>query len=142
MSERVCVCVCACASVCACVCVCVCARASVCACVCVCVFFVVVGGGFFGFVLGVFCCWFFFFFLGGGGGELPLTTALAAVAKASASRVAVLGSNPASAGDPFSGSGQTSDLRLGTPVATLATRLALQGQRWDWSARCQYTVTE
>ena len=50
------------------------------------------------------------------------------------------GSNPACAGI-FSGSSHTSDSKIGTPVATLPGRLALKGQRWDWSARCQYTVT-
>ena len=45
----------------------------------------------------------------------------------------IQGSNPACAGI-FSGSGHTSDLKIDTPVATLPGA-------WDWSARCQYTVT-
>ena len=40
----------------------------------------------------------------------------------------------------FSGSSQTSDLKIGTPVATLpgASRCRVST---DWLARCQYTVT-
>ena len=39
----------------------------------------------------------------------------------------------------FSGSSHTSDLKIGTPVATLpGARLF---QCWEWSARCQCTVT-
>ena len=41
----------------------------------------------------------------------------------------------------FPGSSHTSDLKIGTPVATLPGGQALEGQRWDWLARCQYTVT-
>ena len=41
----------------------------------------------------------------------------------------------------FSGSSHTSDLKIGTPVATLPGAWRGMGQRWDWSARCQYTVT-
>ena len=37
-------------------------------------------------------------------------------------------------GRDFSGSSHTSDLKIGTPVATLPGA-------WDWWARCQYTVT-
>ena len=33
----------------------------------------------------------------------------------------------------FSGSSHTSDFKIGTPVATLARRLALEGRHWDWS---------
>ena len=60
------------------------------------------------------------------------------VVKASASGVEDLGLESCLQRD-FSGSRHTSDLKIGTPVA--ARSLALQGQRWDWSAQCQYTVT-
>ena len=65
------------------------------------------------------------------------------VVKMSASRVGpVVKVSASRAGDPefdsplrrvdFSRSSQTSDCP--------ARRLALQGQHWDWSARCRYTV--
>ena len=50
------------------------------------------------------------------------------------------GSNPTCAGI-FSGSSHTSDFKIGTPVATLPGAWHYRGQRWDWLARCQYTVT-
>ena len=40
----------------------------------------------------------------------------------------------------FSGSSHTSDLKICHSSSYPARCLALQGQRWDWSARCQYTV--
>ena len=40
----------------------------------------------------------------------------------------------------FSGSSHTSDLKIGTPVATLPGAWHYR-VRWDWSAQCQYTVT-
>ena len=50
-----------------------------------------------------------------------------------------MGSNPACAAI-FPGSSHTSDLKIGTPVATLpgAWRYKVSA---EWSARCQYTVT-
>ena len=48
------------------------------------------------------------------------------------------GLNPACAGI-FSGSSHTSDLNIGTPVATLPGAWRYRGQHW--SAQCQYTVT-
>ena len=53
----------------------------------------------------------------------------------------ILGSNPDWA-EILPGSSHTSDLKIGTPVATLQGVWCLQGQCWDWSARCQYTMTE
>ena len=50
------------------------------------------------------------------------------------------GSNPACAGI-FSGSSHTSDLKIGTPVATLPGAWRYRVSAGDWSARCQYTVT-
>ena len=50
------------------------------------------------------------------------------------------GSNPACAGI-FSGLSHTSDFKNWHSSGYPARRLALYGQRWDWSARCQYTVT-
>ena len=43
----------------------------------------------------------------------------------------------------FSRSSDTNDLKIRTPVATLPGLrcLVLQGQRWDWLAQCQYSVT-
>ena len=41
----------------------------------------------------------------------------------------------------FSGSSHTNDLKIGTPVATVHWHLVLQGQCWDWLARCPYAVT-
>ena len=41
----------------------------------------------------------------------------------------------------FSESSHTSDLKTGTPVATLPGAWRYKGQRWDWSSQCQYTVT-
>ena len=43
----------------------------------------------------------------------------------------------------YTRSSHTSGLEVCTPAAALpgARRLALLGQRWDWSAWCQYTVT-
>ena len=40
----------------------------------------------------------------------------------------------------FGGSSQTSDLKTGTPVASLSGAWRYR-QRWDWSAWCQYAVT-
>ena len=47
------------------------------------------------------------------------------------------GSNPACAGN-FPESSHTSDLKIGTPVATMP---GAWRQCWDWLAQCQYTVT-
>ena len=59
--------------------------------------------------------------------------------KASASRAEGPGfSYPACTGI-FLGSSHTSDLNIGTPVATLPGAWRYRGQRWDWSARCHYT---
>ena len=41
----------------------------------------------------------------------------------------------------FSGSSHASNLKKWHPSGYPARRLVLLGQRWDWSARCQYTVT-
>ena len=41
----------------------------------------------------------------------------------------------------FSGSSHTGDLNTGTPVANLSCLWRDGGQRWDWSALCQYTET-
>ena len=40
----------------------------------------------------------------------------------------------------FIGSGHTSDLKIGTPVATLP-RFQCYRISWGWLAHCQYTVT-
>ena len=66
--------------------------------------------------------------------KLPLSDRLAGlVVKASASGAEDSGI-ASLLGRDFSGSGDTSDLKIGTPVATLPGA-------WHWSARCQYTVT-
>ena len=44
-------------------------------------------------------------------------------------------------GGDISESSHTSDLKTGTPVATLPGAWRYKGQRWDWSSQCQYTVT-
>ena len=59
------------------------------------------------------------------------------VVKASTSRAEDSGFDFRLRRGDFSWSSHTSDLKLGTPVATLA----LLGQCWHWLARCQYTVT-
>ena len=41
----------------------------------------------------------------------------------------------------FSRWSHTRDLKIGTPVATLPGAWQYRGQRWDWLARCQYTLT-
>ena len=50
------------------------------------------------------------------------------------------GSNPACDGI-FPRSSHTSDLKIGTPVATLPGAWRYFCQCWDWLARCQYTGT-
>ena len=39
----------------------------------------------------------------------------------------------------FSRWSHTSDFKIGTPVAALPGVVVLEGQRWDWLDRCQYT---
>ena len=58
------------------------------------------------------------------------------VVKVPASRAEDLGCESRLRRD-FSGSRYTSDFKIGTPVATLSGARSA----WDWSARCQYTVT-
>ena len=60
--------------------------------------------------------------------------------KTSASRAADKGFESRSRGD-FFGSSHTSDLQIDTPVATLPGVWRYGGQRWDWLAWCQYSVT-
>ena len=36
--------------------------------------------------------------------------------------------------------GYTSDFKIDSPAATLTGGPALKGQRWDWSARCQFSM--
>ena len=43
--------------------------------------------------------------------------------------------------EDFSGPSHTSDLRIGTPVATLPGARRYKSQYWHCLARCQYTVT-
>ena len=62
------------------------------------------------------------------------------VVKASASRAEDPEFESRLRGD-FSGSSHTSDLKNWHSSGCPARRLALKGQRWDWLARCQYTVT-
>ena len=62
------------------------------------------------------------------------------VVKASASRAADLGSIPVD-GFPGGISGHTGDIDIATPVPYPARGLALEGQHWDWLARCRYTVS-
>ena len=63
------------------------------------------------------------------------------VVKTSASRAENPGFDSRLHERDFSWSSHSGDFKIGTPVATPARRLALQGQRWNWLAGCQYTVT-
>ena len=70
---------------------------------------------------------------------LPVYHLAGLVVKATASTTAT----PGGLRRDFSGSSHTSDLNIGTPVATLpgAWQYRLQSQCWDWLDQCQYTVT-
>ena len=70
----------------------------------------------------------------------PCRRLVGLVVKASASRAEIPGSNPACAGF-FSGVESYQRLKNWHSSGYPARRLALEGQCWDWLARCQYTVT-
>ena len=63
------------------------------------------------------------------------------VVKASALRAADTGFDSSLRCGHLSGLSYTSDFKLGAPVSTLITALAVYGQRWEWLPGCQYTVT-
>ena len=71
----------------------------------------------------------------------PLTRLLGLVVKAPASRAEGPGFESRLRRDFFRGRVVPVTSKLALQVATLPDAWRYKGQHWDWSARCQYTVT-